>query len=178
MRFKYVFGYLAISMITCLSGQVRAQSADGKDASATSACTDIDFMAGNWEVRAADGTLDATVRIKLDAGHCHSTEYWSFAKVLGAGHVDCLMVYGNRQHDWARLCSGFGNGDRYRSSGGKLVGNEIRFVHDDNATNDRVTQALALVNLPDKRIHEIISESTDGGKTWKVIDDTFYSRIK
>ena len=178
MRLKYPLGCVVALILACIGGHVRAQSADNKDISVTSACTDIDFMAGTWEVRAADGTLDATVRIDLGKGHCSSTELWSFTKVFGGAHVNCVMVYANRQHDWARLCSGFGDGDRYRSSGGKLSGNEIRFVHDDNATVEGVMQSLRLVNLPDKRIREIISESSDGGKSWKTIDDTYYSRKK
>jgi hypothetical protein len=173
-------GLIAACMATILVSWPRqdavGQSAGGESASPANPCTDIDFMAGTWEVRDADGTVDASVKITLHPGHCSSTELWSFTKAFGGAHTTCLMVYENRSHDWARLCSGLGNGDRYRSSKGKLTDDGLRFIHDDNATVDGVTEGLVLANMPDHRIHELITQSTDGGHSWKTIDDTYYSR--
>lgn len=171
----------AMSLAVCLPGlfgAALAQSAIGAPPSPEGKCSDIDFMEGTWDVRDVNGTLDAVLRIKLDAGHCSSMESWQFTPVFGGKHVTCMMVYASGPRDWARLCTGFANGDRYRSSGGKRVGQELRLVHDTNAMTDGVVGSIVLVDLPDGRIQEVVRESVDGGANWRITDETYYSRHK
>jgi hypothetical protein len=167
-----VAGFLAL---TCaFTGEhVHGQSADHKTTSSTPACTDIDFWAGEWAVRRIDGTKDATVNIKLSNAHCYAIEYWNYTKLRGAGHAICVMAYSNQEHNWEYLC-GDAQGDRYRFSGGSLIGNELRFGGDDMAPG--ITQRFSYFNLPDGRIRELELESSDGGKTWKTNVDVYWSR--
>jgi hypothetical protein len=175
MRIKYIFACAFALIFTVSGGHVGAQSADNKEISAAGACTDLDFLAGNWVVRGADGTSDATVRVKLGAGHCYGTEFWSFGKGLGGGRGICFLAYSNQKHNWAHIC-GVGAGDRYRFADGRLYGNEVRFAGEDMA--DGMTQMFTLVRLSDKRVHEMVKESHDGGNTWKSLADEYWSREK
>jgi hypothetical protein len=177
MRIQYTVGCVVALIFTVAGGRVSAQSADKEHVSAARACTDIDFLSGHWNVHGlADGPMDATVRVQLSEGHCYATEFWKLSKSVGGGQGICLMAYSNQQHNWAHLCGGIGNGDRYRFSDGKLLGSELRFVGEDMV--DGVTQVLSFSKLLDKQIHELVKESSDGGKTWKTIDDVYWSRTK
>src|ERR1700730_5161377 len=175
MRIGHSAGCLVALILTVCGGHVNAQSAENKEVSATGGCTDIDFWAVEWEVQRLDGSKDATVSIKLSAGHCFATEYWHYTRLRGGSHSVGIMAYSNEQHNWEYL-GGYHVGDRWRFSNGKLHGNELRFDADDMAQG--VAQTFSFFNLPDGRVHELELESSDGGKTWKTNVDVFWSRIK
>jgi hypothetical protein len=172
---RYTLGFLVVLVFALSSSRVDAQSADKKDASATSGCTDVDFWAGDWEVRRQDKKIIATVSIKLSKGHCFATEYWHYTKLRGSSRSVGLMAYSNQQHNWEYL-GGANYGFRWRFSNGEMIGNELRFSADD--MSDSVTQTFSFFNLPDGRIHELEVESSDGGKTWKTNVDIYWSRRK
>src|ERR1700730_7959233 len=123
MRIQYALGCLVALTCAFAGGHVSAQSADKKEASAGNACTDLDFWAGEWEVRRLDGVRIATVSIKLSEGHCFATEYWNYTKIRGSGHAICFMAFSNQKYNWEYLC-GYAVGSRYRFSNGELIGNE------------------------------------------------------
>jgi hypothetical protein len=172
MFIRSTLGCWVALMFVFAGGHAGAQSSDNKEISAAGACTDLDFMAGHWRVHgSAGGPIDATLRVEISQGHCYATQYWE----RKGGHGICFIAYGNQQHDWAQSCGGFGNGERYRFSGGKLSGSEVRFAAEDMVGG--VTRVLSVFNLPDGRVRELVKESADGGKTWKTIDDVYWSRM-
>ena len=173
MFVRYALGCLALLTFAFAVGRADAQSADNKEASASSGCTDIDFWAGDWEVRRQDGKIIATVTIKLSDGHCFATEYWNYTKLRGSGHSICVIAYSNQKHNWEYLCAG-AFGDRYRFSNGQWLSNELRFEADDMPVG--VTQKFSYVLLPGGSIRELELESSDEGRTWKTNVDVHWSR--
>jgi hypothetical protein len=175
MRIPITVGCLVVLISTFAGGRSIAQSADNKEGAPARACTDMNFLAGDWAVRGVDGTSDATVRVRLGGGKCYATEFWRFSQALGGGQGTCLSAYSNQKHNWTHIC-GVGNGDRFHFADGKSYGNEVRFVGMD--LPDGVAQTFTLSSLPDGRIHELVKESSDAGKTWKTLADEYWSRKK
>ena len=161
---------VAATMLLSGNGLLFSQSEERKDASATVACTDLDFLVGEWDIGSAPGRV---LGVTTEAGpnHCYLTQ-------TTANHgLFCLFSYSNAAHDWQELCD-FTNGRRQYFHNGTRHGDEISFLLDD--AKDPTTQhRLSWTRLPDGNVREVQQASTDNGKTWpKTEADQLWRRRK
>src|SRR5579862_9177862 len=164
MRFTYLKEFLLTVTFLLAASPLAAQSAAKARASADKPCTDLDFWAGEWEVKDITGAKIANASIKPTSKHCFFHEVWTEEKTK----VDdvCLMAYSNDKHGWQYLCAlADAAMSPLRFSEGVLHGDEIRFVQDDLI--DGTVHRFSFFNLPDGRVRELSQGSSDGGKTWK-----------
>lgn len=132
----------------------------------------FDFWIGEWDVVGPKGQKAGSNVIEQIAGNCGIQENWT-----GAGGVTgrSLNTYQRSEGKWHQVWVGAGGG-MLRLSGGLRDGNMVlegtTIGPDKQTTLHRVTWTP----LEDGRVRQFWESSTDGGTTWNVAFDGYYSR--
>ena len=136
---------------------------------------EFDFWLGDWEAF-ADGKLDGTDRIEKTLNGAAITEYWRDSN----GHDGKSWFYFYRpENRWKQVWVTDTGGVKEKacievfSKGGMRFRGEIP-VPDGRNILDQTT----LTPLTDGTVHQVIEQSSDGGKTWRVSYDAIYHRKK
>ena len=141
-----------------------SQSEEKKDISTTSACTDLDFLLGDWQISNQAGTISATATVQAGPNHCYLTQTSKTSRF----DFLCLTAYSNTSHDWHMLC-GSSNGGRPFYSNGVRHGDEVSFMVDD-AKDPTVHHRFSFSRLPDGNVRDAQQSSNDNGRTWSKPD--------
>lgn len=145
---------------------------------------DFDFWIGRWEVRSADGKLVGYNHIHPILDGCSLQE--NYKTVDGAYVGKSLNRYDPASQSWHQVW--VDNGGLWLSLEGGVTqgamvmrGNYLqrRDAQGKVLETPRPTlQEIRWVLLPDQRVQQSWRSSSDGGKTWTMLFDGFYTRIK
>lgn len=131
----------------------------------------FDFWVGAWDVKTATGDLAGTNEIKTGAGKCVLVENW---KDTQGGSGQSLNFYDFDTKHWNQIWVD-ANTQVTRFEGSftdgamRLQGERVL------KSGQRVSVKMTLTPLPDGRVRQLGESTTDGGKTWNIDYDLFYS---
>ena len=131
----------------------------------------FDFWVGSWDVRTAQGDLAGTNDIKVGAGGCVLVESW---KSTQGGPGQSLNFYDADAKLWRQVwVDASAQVTRFE---GTFTEGQMRFKG-ERVMNDgkRVPVKMTFTPLPDGRVRQMGESSSDGGKTWTVEYDLYYS---
>lgn len=136
----------------------------------------FDFWAGNWEVRDSSGNLLGHNHIEVIQEKCALQEHWTSAK---GGSGTSLSYYDGQTDSWYQnWVDRFGGVIQMK---GGLEGKnmvmltEKRKIKDSDAFSWNKT---TWIPLNDGRVRHIWEQTKDSGKTWNLVFDGFYSKVK
>jgi len=131
----------------------------------------FDFWLGSWDVRTAQGDLAGTNDIKAGAGSCVLVENW---KGVQGGPGQSLNFYDADAKLWRQIWVD-ANAQVTRFEGTFTEG-QMRFKGERVMNGgQRIPVKMTFTPLPDGRVRQMGESSSDGGKTWTVEYDLYYS---
>ena len=131
----------------------------------------FDFWIGSWDVRTLQGDLAGTNDIKPGAGGCVLVENW---KSVQGGPGQSLNFYDADAKLWRQIWVD-SNAQVTRFEGTFTEG-QMRFRGERVMTGgQRVPVKMTFTPLPDGRVRQMGEVSNDGGATWSVEYDLYYS---
>lgn len=142
---------------------------------AQAACADLvyrqfDFMLGDWNVATADGKLVGRDHIEKTYGNCVVQEHWTS---VDGGTGGSVSMYDGSRKLWHQTWVD-STGTLVVLEGGLKDGRMVMYGEMSNGgkhVQDRMSW------MPqDGKIRQLWETSEDGGKTWKIIFDVYYSK--
>jgi hypothetical protein len=153
-----------------------APAAPAADQTATKCATPMhaafDFWVGDWVVKSPRGAVAGTNRIEKAHRGCALIEHWTAA---GGGSGTSVNYVDAARRTWVQHWVDAGGGaiDLEGNLQGAAMHLTGRYVRADG----RESQLRgSWTPLPDGRVHQRFEESTDGGATWTLWFDGYYSR--
>jgi hypothetical protein len=142
---------------------------------AHAACADLayrqfDFWQGEWNVATADGKLVGRDRIEKDYGGCVLQEHWTS---VDGGTGGSVSIYDTSRKLWHQTWVD-STGTLVVLEGGLKDGAMVmtgEMAQDGKHVQDRMSWTPQ-----GSKIRQLWETSSDGGKTWKVIFDVYYSK--
>jgi hypothetical protein len=175
-------GFLGVAAAVCACA-VSHVFADDKPAvppPASLACMgpefrQFDFWLGEWEVRDATGKLQGTNRIVSAHKGCALEEHWTGA---GGFSGTSLNLYDAGRKQWHQTWVD-STGALLQLDGGLVDGRMVLSgaTPSANSADGRALQRIAWTPLPDGRVRQLWESSADGGKTWTVTFDGYYTKV-
>ncbi len=149
----------------------------GEAAAAPSPCADgpyrdFDFWVGEWDVADAAGKAAGANAITNEQGGCVIVERWRSAQ---GGLGQSLNYYDPAAKKWKQLWVGLGillHMEGSLQGGAMRLEGPLQYLADGRVTTLRGTWS----KLPDGRVRQFFEESADGGKSWTVWFDGYYTR--
>ena len=164
---------LLIALIAPMNSDAQAPGADARKCEGE-AYRAFDFWIGEWEVRDRDGKLVGTNSITLEQNGCVLIERWR----ASSGNTGMSMNYYDREalrwrQNWVSP------GVILQMIGEASKGRMILEGPLQNVPEARVTLLRGVWSqLPDGRVRQLFTESSDGGTNWQEWFDGSYTRIK
>lgn len=131
----------------------------------------FDFWVGDWEVRLADGSFAGLNTVSRLAQGCGVAENWRGAK---GSNGRSLNYYDAADSQWHQDWVGSSGLVLHLAGGITPDGSMSMQGHGSNSTS---LQRITWTPLPDGRVRQRWEGSDDGGKTWSVLFQGFYSRL-
>ncbi len=133
----------------------------------------FDFWIGNWEVRDPAGNVVGSNNVTIHLDGCMLMENW----LSGAGHAGMSMNYFEpTDSSWNQIfIDNTGAPSSWPPLKGKLV--DGKMVLSSPAGISPQTR-WTWSKTDDGRVRQMAEQLGDDGKTWSVIWDSFYSRMK
>ena len=141
----------------------------------------FDFWVGDWDVRNASGQTLGHNRISRRFNGCVVVEEWEGAS---GGSGSSFNLYDQQTKEWHQFwvdatgtnwLSSDKQGNPVTLRGGIRDGAMVLSSHPDTLPAIGLTRATWRP-LPDGRVRQTFESSSDGGKTWTVSFDGFYSK--
>jgi hypothetical protein len=132
----------------------------------------FDFWVGDWDVRDADGKFAGENRISSEENGCAIVEHW---KSVNGGSGQSLNYYDPAANRWKQEWVGLGlilHMEGGLRDGAMIMEGPLQYIGQERETRLRGTWTL----LADGRVRQLFEESTDGGKTWSLWFDGYYTR--
>ena len=142
---------------------------------------EFDFWVGDWEVRSAAGQLLGRNRITRRHGGCVVLEEWESAT---GGSGSSFNIYDQQTKQWHQFwvdatgtnwLSSDKQGNPLTLRGGIRDGAMVMTSHPDTLPSIGLTRATWRP-MPGGGVRQTFESSTDGGKTWAVSFDGFYTK--
>ena len=136
---------------------------------------ELDFWVGEWEVE-ADGKFDGTNRIEKVLGGAAVLEHWHGAD----GHEGKSWFYFYpAEHRWKQIWVTDIGGVKEKAQVETQSGGAVRF-RGEMARRDgtKLLDQTTLTPGADGTVRQVIEQSADGGRTWRVVYDAVYRRKK
>ncbi|HEU4724374.1 MAG TPA: tetratricopeptide repeat protein [Candidatus Eisenbacteria bacterium] len=131
----------------------------------------FDFWVGAWDVRTATGDLAGTNEIKTGAGKCVLIENW---KDTQGGSGQSLNFYDFDKKQWNQIWVDANT--QVTRFEGNFTDGAMRFTGERvSKTGQKVPVKMTFTPLPDGRVRQMGEMTPDGGKTWTVEYDLYYS---
>jgi len=142
---------------------------------APAAHRELDFWLGEWEVF-ADGKLDGTNRIEKILNGAALIENWHDAD----GHEGKSWFYFYRpENRWKQVWVTDLGGVKEKALADLLPGGAVRFRGEiPLRAGGKILDQTTLTPLADGTVRQVIEQSADNGRTWKVVYDAIYRRKK
>src|SRR5262245_54399821 len=161
-----------LATILALAGVASATAQAATPACATGPFREFDFWVGEWDVRDADGKTAGANRITSEENGCVLIEHW---KSIQGGHGQSYNYYDPATQKWNQLWIGLGillHMEGSFADGSMKLEGALQYLTQNKTTTLRGTWTA----LPDGRVRQLFEESTDGGKTWALWFDGYYTR--
>ena len=139
---------------------------------ATGPFREFDFWVGDWDVRDAEGKTAGVNRITNEENGCVIIERWRSEQ---GGHGQSYNYYDPATKKWNQLWIGLGillHMDGGFADGSMRLEGPLQYLTQDKTTRLRGTWTA----LPDGRVRQLFEESEDGGKTWNLWFDGYYTK--
>jgi hypothetical protein len=135
---------------------------------------EFDFWVGEWTVRRPDGQVAGTNAITSEEAGCAIVEHWTSA---AGGTGQSLNFYDPAADRWRQIWIGLGL--VLAMEGGLVNGAMILEGPLQYVATGRVTRLRGVwTPLPDGRVRQEFQESENGGQTWTLWFDGYYSRTE
>lgn len=134
---------------------------------------EFDFWLGKWDVHLADGTLAGTNYIRAEERGCVLIEEWRSA---GGGSGHSINYLDGASGEWVQIWNAAG-GSQIDIRGG-MTEEGMRLegrIHYLGSNTTAPFRAL-WTPLPDGRVRQLFEQSNDGGKSWTMWFEGYYSR--
>lgn len=134
----------------------------------------FDFWVGDWDVRTQQGALAGRNLIEHAENGCLMIENWT-SNIGGSGKS--VNFFDPALGKWRQVwVSSTGQVGEFT---GEYKDGEMRFLGESHAPNgNRVTSRLTFFNLGQGKVRQLGEQSNDGGKTWTVSYDLYYTLRK
>lgn len=134
----------------------------------------FDFWLGSWDVRTAQGDLAGTNDIRIGAGKCVLIENW---KSTNGVPGQSLNFYDFVTKKWNQIwVDASGGVTRFE---GTFTDGAMRFQGERvDTAGGRTPVKMTFTPLPDGRVRQMGEATSDGGKTWAVEYDLYYSTAR
>jgi hypothetical protein len=133
----------------------------------------FDFWVGEWDVHVASGQQAGRNSIKSAEKGCVLLENWTSASGGGGMSINYLdKVSGEWVQIWNDASGSQINIRGGVTNEGMLLEGTIYYVSNDQTYPFRGLWTL----LPDGRVRQFFEQSTDGGESWSVWFEGFYTR--
>jgi hypothetical protein len=178
-------GFTAVSVITSdpilnrLSGQPQYDALIAEMSQEAYPCKyrdefrEFDFWIGEWDVHTADGAFAGSNRIEKVQADCVLLENWVSATGVSGMSMNYLDTSTN---EWVQVWSGAGGTQITIRGGlgdeGMLLEGEIHYI----AGGTSAPLRGLWTPLPDGRVRQFFEQSNDGGNTWALWFEGFYTR--
>ncbi len=131
----------------------------------------FDFWLGSWDVKTTQGDLAGTNDIRIGAGKCVLIENWKSASGTPG---QSLNFYDFATKKWNQIwVDASGGVTRFE---GTFTDGAMRFQGERvGLAGDRTSVKMTFTRLPDGRVRQLGEATTDGGKTWAIEYDLYYS---
>ena len=131
----------------------------------------FDFWVGSWDVKTAQGDMAGTNDIRLGAGQCVLVENWRNTQGWTG---QSLNFYDADAKLWRQIWVDTNAGvTRFE---GTFTEGQMRFHGERVAANgQKAPVKMTFTPLSDGRVRQMGEVSNDGGKTWTVEYDLYYS---
>jgi len=133
---------------------------------------EFDFWVGEWDVRDAEGKTAGLNQITSEENGCVLIEHWRSAQ---GGHGQSYNYYDPAKKKWNQLWIGLGillHMEGSFADGSMRLEGPLQYLNQGKTTTLRGTWTP----LPDSRVRQLFEESADGGKTWSLWFDGYYTR--
>lgn len=168
-----MFRVVGLTMLMTTTGVAAAET------KTPSSCSDpafrqFDFRVGEWNVQDAQGKPAGRNVITLEQNQCVLIERWASAR--GTSGMS-MNHYDPQTKQWKRRWVGLGilldMSGEFRDGAMTLEG-PLQYLPDGRVARLRGVWTP----LPDGRVRQHFTESSDGGKTWSEWFDEYYSRVR
>lgn len=131
----------------------------------------FDFWIGSWDVRTPQGDLAGTNEIRIGAGKCVLIESWKSTQGLPG---QSLNFYDFVAKQWNQVwVDASGQVTRFQ---GSFTDGAMRLQGErDSRTGKPTPVRMTLTPLPDGRVRQLGETTSDGGKSWAVEYDLYYT---
>ena len=149
---------------------------DQRDSAEPVEAREFDFWLGSWEVFSASGVLQGRNKIERVANGRGLSEEWS--GVAPAGNVEgrSLNAWNSEKRQWQQFWIG-SDGIVLELSGG-LVGRSMVMTGHHHERQQDILEKITWTPNDDGSVRQLWEQSNDEGKTWRIVFDGRYSRIR
>jgi len=132
------------------------------------------FWVGEWEVRDPNGKLQGENRISVIHGGCALLEEWRGASGATGSSLNLYDTTRSRWHQtWVDSSGGLLLLDGQFADGAMTLEGD---APDAKASNGVAKQRIRWTALIDGRVRQLWEGSSDGGRSWQVVFDGYYTR--
>jgi hypothetical protein len=133
----------------------------------------FDFWIGDWTVTTKNGPKVGDSSIKRILNDCVILESWTGA---GGSTGQSFNNYDARSKTWKQFWVD-ASGSRQEYDEGVYQDGALRFSgHNPGPKGEPAQQRFTFFNVDPNHVRQLQEQSTDGGKTWTVVYDFYYTR--
>ncbi|HUC43472.1 MAG TPA: hypothetical protein VMR65_05505 [Candidatus Sulfotelmatobacter sp.] len=132
----------------------------------------FDFWLGDWAVAGPKGNPAGTNHITLEHDGCVLAEHWNGAK---GGTGSSFNVYDATDRRWHQVWVD-SQGTLLQLAGGIVDGRMVLEGPGVGPKGETIVNRIAWEKLPDGRVRQTWTVSSDGGTSWSTAFDGFYSK--
>ncbi|MBI1853780.1 MAG: hypothetical protein HYR85_25875 [Planctomycetes bacterium] len=141
-----------------------------------SAYRKLDFWLGKWSVATPDGTKDGDNVIEKVLGGCAIIENW---KDVDGSEGKSLFYYQPVRKLWRQVWVTDQGSMKEKTLVEEFPDGGVRFQGEIPLPDGRkILDRTTLTPRPDGTVRQLIEQSADAGKTWRVAFDAIYTRQK
>jgi len=176
---RHVFGWAVAGAILCAPPATAAESAPAAapPASPPKACASpehrqFDFWLGDWQVTDPQGRAAGKNWISLEHDGCVLHEHWIGEK---GGTGSSFSIYDGAKKRWHQSWVD-NTGTILELEGGFVNGRMVLEGKGSGPKGEPLTNRIAWEKLPDGRVRQTWTVSSDGGSSWTISFDGFYTK--
>jgi hypothetical protein len=165
---------LALVLLMMVPAAIPAEAPAGEALCSAQVFRQFDFWLGKWDVKNADGTPAGRNEITSEENGCVLLERW---RSVGGNTGMSMNYFDPAASRWKQRWVGVGivlEMEGGLRDGAMVMEGPLYYLADKRQTRLRGTWS----RLPDGRVRQHFVESEDGGKTWKLWFDGYYTRVK
>jgi hypothetical protein len=162
---------LHVAALTLCRAQQPAVHSNPGNACSSAEFRQFDFWMGRWSVTDSSGNPMGRSEITREADGCGILEHWTGGDGISGTSINYYDRHDGRWHqDWV----GGGGGVLHLSGG--IEGKAMVMTGEREGPRGHVTDRISWEPLPDGRVKQEWTLSSDGGRSWKRVFLGFYTR--